>query len=215
MSVLRFQSPCSVALYGMSQSGKTTWVKRLLEHCQDMFTENITKILYCYTILQPKLEEMETSVEGFYMKRGLPNESDIEELTADGSHTILVLDDLMSEVCNSTQAEQLFTTHCHHRNMNLIFLSQNMYYSGKKAKTISLNLHYLVLFKNPRDRLQVSNLARQLYPGKVKNFQEVYDDALYKPYSYILIDISPHSDPKYQIRSNIFPDEYPIIYRLL
>ena len=215
MSVLRFNSPCSIGVYGCQQSGKTTFVRRLLKNCNDMFTENISKILYCYTISQPILEDMENTIENFMMKKGLPTEEDIENLTESGSHSILILDDLMNEVCNSSQAEQLFTIHCHHRNMNLIYLSQNIFYSGKKAKTISLQLHYLVLFRNPRDKLQVSNLARQLYPGKSKNFQSVYDDALNEPYSYLMIDISPHSNPKYQIRTCIFPTEDPIVYRLL
>lgn len=214
MSVLPLASPCSVGVYGCQQSGKTYFVKQLLIHRDDMFTEQTTKILYCYTISQPVLEEMEQSIDIFVMKRGLPSEEDIEELTQNRTHTILVLDDLMSEVCNSPQAEQLFTIHCHHRNMSIIYLSQNIYYNGKKSKTISLQMHYITLFRNPRDKSQISTLARQLFPGKTKNFLEVYNDALEEPYSYLLLDISPHSNQLYQIRSKIFPKEDTIVYRL-
>ena len=31
---------------------------------------------------------------------------------------------------------------------------------------LSLNSHYIVLFKNARDATQVAHLARQMYPGK-------------------------------------------------
>ena len=32
-------------------------------------------------------------------------------------------------------------------------------------RNISLNIHYIILFKNPRDSQQISTLARQMYPG--------------------------------------------------
>ena len=31
---------------------------------------------------------------------------------------------------------------------------------------MSLNSQYLVLFKNPRDKLQIATLARQIYPSE-------------------------------------------------
>ena len=75
-------------------------------------------------------------------------------------------------------------------------------------------MHYITLFRNPRGKSQISTLARQLFPGKTKNFLEVYNDALEEPYSYLLLDISPHSNQLYQIRSKIFPKEDTIVYRL-
>ena len=37
-------------------------------------------------------------------------------------------------------------------------------------RNISLNAHYIVLFKSPRDKQQISMLARQVNPGKVQEF---------------------------------------------
>ena len=37
---------------------------------------------------------------------------------------------------------------------------------GKEMRTISLNTHYLIVFKNPRDNQQIATLARQMYPGR-------------------------------------------------
>ena len=214
MSLVRFRNPCSLACYGASQTGKTSFVKKLLMNRDEMFEHKIHKILYCYTTYQKAFEEME-KIDNLEFKKGMPGPQDIEKLTESGLHTILVLDDLMSVINNSNFAEEIFVCSSHHLCMTTIFLSQNLFQGGKKARTISLQLHYLVLFKNPRDRLQISNLARQLYPGKTKNFQAVYDDALAQPYSYLLIDISPHSNSLYQIRTLIFPQEDTIVYRLL
>jgi hypothetical protein len=72
---------------------------------------------------------------------------------------------------------------------------------------MSLNAHYIVLFKNPRDANQVSTLARQMYPGRSKFLLEAFRDATEKPYGYLLIDLKPDTDEKYRIRTNIFSDD--------
>ncbi|GFY02552.1 uncharacterized protein TNCV_3504321 [Trichonephila clavipes] len=43
--------------------------------------------------------------------------------------------------------------------------------------------HYLFLFKNPRDKSQIMNIGKQLYPGKSQFFREVYEDATSKPFN--------------------------------
>ena len=63
----------------------------------------------------------------------------------DGKQTVLlVLDDLMNEA-DQTVAN-LFTKGSHHRNVNVVFLAQNLFSKNKFARTISLNAHYMVLF---------------------------------------------------------------------
>ncbi len=77
---------------------------------------------------------------------------------------------------------------------------------------MSLNTHYLVLFKNPRDALQVATLARQMYPGQNKFLSESFNDATLKPYGYLLIDLRADTEEKYRLRTNIFPDELQVVY---
>jgi len=79
-------------------------------------------------------------------------------------------------------------------------------------RTISLNAHYLVLFKNPRDVEQFSTLARQMY---AKNWQfavEAFRDATSRPHSYLLTDLKSDTDEQYRLRTNIFPDEQTFVY---
>jgi len=45
----------------------------------------------------------------------------------------------------------MFTKISHHRNVSVVYLTQNVFDKNKYARTISLNAHYLVLIKNPRD----------------------------------------------------------------
>ena len=53
---------------------------------------------------------------------------------------------------------------------------------GKESRTISINAQYMVLFKNPRDNTQVVNLAKQMYPGRVKYMQGAFRDAMSVPH---------------------------------
>ena len=48
----------------------------------------------------------------------------------------------------------------------VIYIMQNLFDQHKEHRTISLNAHYLVIFKNPRDGSQIVHLAKQMYPGK-------------------------------------------------
>ena len=72
-------------------------------------------------------------------------------------------------------------------------------------KTTNLNSHYLVLFKNPRDKGQAGILARQMFPSKWKAFLSAVEDAHHNPYSYLVVDLRPETPDQIRIRSDIIP----------
>jgi len=106
----------------------------------------------------------------------------------------------------------LFTKGSHHRNVSIMYLAQNLFPKNKFARTISLNAHYMILFKNPRDVSQFANLARQMYPRKWQFAVEAYRDATQLPYSYLLVDLRPEQDDDLRLRTNIFPGETQYVY---
>ena len=101
---------------------------------------------------------------------------------------LIVLDDLMCESCTSVVLD-LFTKGCHHKNISVIFITQNIFHEGQNHCDLSLNSNYIVLFENPRDRAQV------------------YIDACTPPYSYLLLDMKQDTLDEYRFRTNIFPDD--------
>ena len=104
----------------------------------------------------------------------------------------------------------------HRRSRRVRAIEVGLYPGGKHARTIALNTWYMVLMKNLRDVSQVSILGRQLYPGKYKGFLQAYKDALNSnKFGYFVVDMSPHAEYKYRLRSHIFPGEDPIIYQLM
>ena len=125
---------------------------------------------------------------------------------------LIVIDDLMSETGSDKKVTNLFTKGSHHRNLSVILLLQNLFYNGKESRTISLNAHYIVLFKNPRDNTIVTSLAKQMYPGKIKFLQEAFRDATKLPYHYLFLDLKPYTDEKFRVRTCIMPSETQYAY---
>ncbi|GFU01726.1 uncharacterized protein TNCV_1522461 [Trichonephila clavipes] len=66
---------------------------------------------------------------------------------------------------------------------------------------------------NRRDQSQITHLGRQLYPRKVKFFQECYVDATSKPYGYLLIDLKPETDESLRVRTGMFPGDVFYVYQ--
>ena len=198
---------------GATQSGKTYFVHKLLQNIKGMFSgEDISQILYCYGIYQSIFDKMEENIPNFTLHEGLPSKEDIDNFSEKRKHLLVILDDLMSEVGQSHEMERLFTQGCHHRNLNVIFITQNIFQQAKCSRTIALNTHYLGLFRNLRDASQVSHLGRQLFPGKGQVLVDAYQEATRLPYGYLVIDVSPHSQDQYRLRTRILPGDDPIIY---
>ena len=91
------------------------------------------------------------------------------------------------------------------------FLILQKFCQAKYAMNISLNAHYMMLFKNPQDINQVKILDKQLDLGN--RLIEAYKDSTAQPYGYLLKDLSPYSDDAFMLRSNIFPNEYTVVYK--
>ena len=67
----------------------------------------------------------------------------------------------------------------------------------------------MVVFKNTRDTSQITNLARQIYPGRMKFVQEAFNDPTAVPYDYLLIDLKQETpeDLRLRMRTAVFPDD--------
>ena len=83
----------------------------------------------------------------------------------------------------------LFTPGSHHRNLSVIYSVQNLFHQRKDNRSISQNSHYLVLFKNPREKLQILTMAKQMYPGQTHFFLNQCEEAVKRPFGYLLIDL--------------------------
>ena len=153
---------------------------------------------------------MQRSIPDIHFVEGVP--SDLESIINPSKRNLVVIDDLMKELSNDSGITSLFTKGCHHRNLSVIFILQNIFHWDNELRDMSLNCHYLVLFKSPRDSSQINHLARQMFPGHVKYMQESFQDATSRPYGYLLRDLKPETPTGFRLRTNIFPGETQFAY---
>ena len=163
----RWKHPFTATVSGPTGSGKTVFTFRFIREAAKMIGPPVEKIMYCYGEYQPVFNEYPDVV----FHEGLP---DISQF--DGQHkTLLIRDDLVSGTNDSVS--NIFTEVSHHRNKSVIYLTQHFFYKSMQSRTMSLNAHYIVIFKNPQDAMQVSTLARQMYPGQNKFLVEAFKNA--------------------------------------
>ena len=113
----------------------------------------------------------------------------------------------MIDASKDKRIVNLFTRGSHHRNLSVIYIVQNLFHQGKGSRSRSLNSHYLVLFKNPRDKLQILTLAKQMYPGQTDFFLNQYEEAVKRPFGYLLIDLKTTTQDNCRLRIDVLPSE--------
>lgn len=204
MNSTAFIHPWTALCSGPSSSGKSTWVKTFIKYRREMCNVNFERIIFYYSEWQLAYRDFDKAVE---FHEGLPQPSDFMN---DSRPKLIIIDDFMREASNSVIVD-LFTKGSHHNNLSVIFITQNLFYKGQRD--ISLNVSYLVVFKNPRDRSQIQHLARQVYPENPRFIREIYKDATEKPHSYLLFDMTQTTPDELRFRTSIFPcDENECVY---
>ena len=177
-----------------------------------MYTENPPdEVYYFYGVYQNFFLEIE-KIKNVKMNEGLPTQSVINELSSDGKHKLIILDDLMHAILQSSDMELLFTQGCHHRNISVIYITQNLYQQGRYSRTIALNTWYVIMFRNLRDVAQIKVLGRQLYPRNACILVDAYEKAIKEAFGHLIIDSGPRSKQEYRLRTNVFPNQDCTVY---
>lgn len=200
---LLLKHPFTMMVCGSTGSGKTYFVRELLEHFTDISTcEAPVRITWSYGVFQELYDVPISNVRVTYCP-GFPESID--------GLDVLVLDDMQTSAGDDRRLADLFTRYSHHKKLTVIYIIQNLFQQSKFMRTAALNSHYLVLLSSRRDRGQVSRLASQLFPGEADFFISAYKAALGREYGYLLIDLTTSTDEKNRLRTNVVPTEYPIL----
>jgi len=201
---MKLLHPFTCIVSGPSGCGKSSLVKSILN--ENMIEPKPEKILWLYAEDQPLYK----SVRNVEFIQGIPEDFDTSFNAS--QKNVLILDDLMTKFHSDDRLTRLFSVGSHHKNLSIIFIIHNLFHYGKEMRTLSLNTHYIILFKNPRDRLQIATLGRQMYPGKSQFLIESFNDATKNAYGYLMIDLKPTTSEKLRIRTDIRPDDTQLVY---
>ena len=202
---LRLFNDRTMIVAGPSQSGKTTFLLKLIDLKHEIFRKPIQRVVWAYGQFQSHFHNSLKN-RGIKVHAGIPSTSDLRP------YDLLIMDDLLGASETNAEVTKMFSQTAHHLPCFVIFVSQNIFPRGKEARTRSLNTHYFTLFKNPRDKSQVEILARQMYPKKSATVTEIYEDATKVPHGYLFLDLTQECPEEYRLRTSI-TDIPVIIYK--
>lgn len=212
MTDFRLRAPFSWIMAGGSGCGKTTKCVNFLKYHQEMMDSGaIPNIVYFYNQWQDSYDELDKCQTVRWIE-GPPTIEQIKDLTykfRDRGGSLVIIDDF-AHALDKTIIE-LFTVYCHHGKCSIILLTQNLFDKNPIYRTISLNATYISVFKNPRDKLQISAFARQINPSNYKFVVDSYTAATRGAYSYLFFDNHQKTNDNFRLRSKIMPHESPMI----
>ncbi len=196
-------------LAGPSSCGKSSFVKNLIMSRNILFNKPSLNVYIVCSNVQNIYEDMvkNKNVKKIFYK--MPSKNEILRFAKYGRRTggtILILDDLLTEIAkNNMLLQEIFTEMAHHQKLTVVLCVQNLFYQNGIFRTLSLNSGYLVPFKNPRDMHQIDIIAYRSYAMDPKVIMKAYKDATYKPYSYLFMDFTQTTPDFLRIKTDIFP----------
>jgi hypothetical protein len=186
---------------GPSSCGKTFFTVNFIAQSDSIFDIPPVDVYWFYgreTRLHDSLVK-----RGYHMIRGIPENFDFIV-----PNSIVVLDDMMLAAKKSEEVSNLFTQTAHHLPCFIIFIVQNLFYQSKESRNRHLNTQYNVIFRNPRDKMQIKHLQAQMYPNSGNFLVQAFDDATQdQTYSYLLIDYHSKTNDLIRVRARILPHE--------
>ena len=192
----RLQTPFSMGIFGCRNSGKSVFTKNLL--ISDLIDVPFKKVLWIYKTWQDELFKEIAGRLNIEFLDDLPN---FEEMGRQ-ENTAIVIDDYFVEAANNNQVLALFSRG-RHLNISIILLSQNLFHRGKYARDMSLNMDYIVIFKNVRDATQIRHLGQQMYPENKDFLVNAFRDATKEPYTNLFLDLRSNSLDVLRVRADV------------
>jgi hypothetical protein len=155
-----------------------------------------------------KLKELCPEIE---LNIGLPNVTKLH-LDINNLPSLLIIDDMMQDVLNSSAMVDLFAVQIHHNNISCIVTLQNYFAQSRFGQTISRNIQYKIFFYNRLELVELRNISTQIMPSApdfmLANFKFLEKNFPKQFSHYILVDGHVRSKmSQLHIRSQIFPNE--------
>ena len=188
-----------IVIQGASATGKTSFVKELLKHKNEIFVPPPQRLVYVYKY---KLN--------FF--KDFPSVEFCTEIPDDFSpdvHNLLIVDDCMLDKSILSDLASLFARG-RHLGLTSIFATQSLFLKDPNFRLISLNASHIILFNSIRSAYQIENFGRQIFGKRTETFLKAIKKAHQEPYGYLLVNLTPGEANR--LRSNILPNETEIVY---
>jgi hypothetical protein len=121
---------------GPTSCGKTFLVKRILqEHLIKPWPQ---RIIWIYRRWQPLYDDIRRTVwPPVEFIQGIPVDIDNDSYLDPSTRNLIVLDDVMASSSKDGRITELFTEGSHHRNLSVIAIDQNLYFSNAQHNAVT------------------------------------------------------------------------------
>ena len=169
-----------------------------------------TQIIWVYSKWQPDYDQVRALYQQAEFIHGWHDELYVS--IKPDERNLLILDYQMDEPGESNTLAKLFIKGSHHRNLTAIYLVQNVFNQARSQRTVSLNSHYNVVFRNKRDASQFRTLGYQMCPENARWLLDAFKHCTKRPYDYLILDFHPTTDEKSSVLTNVLPGEGGLTY---
>lgn len=205
MEVINFNAklihPFNLLISAATQGGKTRWIERLLE--KRMIFPWPEKILYIRAFESQTLRAS-AAFQSIEFMTNVPDDIADEAFLDKRIRSLIILDDQLTSI--NEDVLNLFIRGTHHLNRSCIMTVQNLFFQAPMMRTISLNSHYVVIMKQPRDMQQIEVLGRQMYPRNAQLFLDAYRVATNEAYGYLFLDFRSTTPETLRTRSLVLKE---------
>lgn len=205
--------PFTAIVSGATTTGKTSLIGNILRYKEEIIEKTPQKIFLFYSVHQPIYDSWLQNGLITRMFEGLPPNEELKELISryKNEGSMCIFDDAIHDIKDNIAI--FFTTYAHHYSSSMIFVTQNLFLNNSYYRTMSQNAQYVFIMKGPRSANQVNYFGNQVLFQKghlVRSFEK----ATRNNYSYLLIDFKVTTPDHLRIRSNIFPNDGPMVVYL-
>ena len=163
-----FSHPCQILVAGATMSGKTTLLKRILAQRDVMFEPAPNKIYWFYT-MESSVSGLADAIRNVHLRRGVPTEDAVKNITKDGLPNMIVLDDMQSVVDDRRQMKVLsdiLTKISHHGNLSIVFVVQNLYGSSANMRAVRSQCAETIIMCNGTSAMHnASEIGKHVLPN--------------------------------------------------
>lgn len=200
-----FHDTARILIGGVSYSGKSHFVGRLLKYYEHLFEK-----IYVIGSDLEGIENLNVTRDDTFDPFDESHESDTT------GHKLIVLDDILNSKSKLKLACKLFS-YGRHKNYSVILITQNIFLNDPNFRTCSLNASFCILFR-VRDLLQIKHFCKSfLADNQIESFISLYKKlVLRNKFGYLCIDFKSGFESKIRIRSNILQEgnEYMKAYKI-
>ena len=178
-----------ISLVGPSETGKSQLIYNWLKN--GIFQPKLDQNLVFNQHSQTLCDVMQKEIGNLEFVQGV-NFEFIDSLK-NGTKYLLMFDESCEKICNSKAFVDIATAG-RHRGLRTIYIEHSLFHQSKIGRDVELQNTHIVLFKSPRDLMQVSKLSAQM--GLRSELIDWYGDRTSVPYGHFLTDLSPRTDDR-------------------